>query len=68
MSTIVNTPASGESNSGMGFVLGIILLIAFVFLMMYFGLPMLRNVSNTVPQAPQIQVPDKIDVNVQTPK
>lgn len=68
MSTIVNTPASGESNSGMGFVIGIILLIAFVFLMLYFGLPMIRDVSSTAPQAPQIQVPEKIDVNVETPK
>lgn len=67
MSTVVNTPASGSDNSGMGFLLGAILLIAVVFLFFYFGLPMLRGAAQA-PQAPQIQVPGQIDVNVDTPK
>lgn len=67
MSTVVNTPASGSDNSGMGFLMGVILLIAVVFLFLYFGLPMLRGVTQA-PAAPQIQVPDQIDVNVDAPQ
>ena len=53
---------SGSSDSGMGFLMGMILLMIFLFLMFYYGLPILRNsMSNT---APQINVPGKVDVNV----
>ncbi len=64
MATIVNTPtAEPSSNSGMGFLMGAILLIIFMFLLFYYGLPALRSVS----QSPQINVPGKIDVNVNNP-
>lgn len=84
MATIVNNPPTQEtSDNGSGFLLGTVLIIVFVVVMLYFGLPMIRN---TVPQvtqptqinnAPpaqqsepqaqpdnQINVPDKIDVNL----
>lgn len=65
MATIVNTPAASEpsSNSGMGFLLGVILLIVFMFLLFYYGLPALRSSAS-----PQINVPGKIDVNVNNPQ
>lgn len=63
MATIVNTPAQSDSGSGMGFVFGIILLVVFFAALFYYGLPMMRQSS----QSPTIQVPDQIDVNVTQP-
>lgn len=65
MATIVNTPAASDSNSssGMGFLVGAILLIVFLFLLFYYGLPALRSSFS----APQVNVPGKIDVNIQNP-
>jgi hypothetical protein len=70
MATIVNTPAqAADTDSGMGFLLGVVVLVALFFLFMLYGLPAMRQSmpSNEV-IAPQIQVPDKIDVNVQPNK
>ncbi len=53
----VSEPASGN---GMGFMLGVILLIAFLFILFYFGLPMFNQAN----QGPQINVPNQFDVNV----
>lgn len=65
MATIVNTtPAPArEEGSGMGFFLGVILLLLAVVLFVIYALPAIRNAA-----APQIQVPGKVDVNVQTPQ
>jgi len=66
MATVVNNPRTTDSGGGMGFLLGVILLILFAMFLMFYGLPYLGNmVSN---QAPQVTVPDKIDVNVNQPK
>lgn len=64
MATIVNNPAPvAEGNNGMGFLLGVILLIVMVVLFLLYGLPYLRgSVGGT-----QVNVPEKIDVNVQQP-
>lgn len=59
--THVHTDGGGQN--GMGFLLGIIVLVVFVFLFMYYVLPIIRQSS-----APQINVPDKIDVNIQQEK
>ena len=71
MTTVVNNPApSGDNNGGSSMLIGVVVLIGFVFVLLYFGLPVLRNmgpVQVNVP-APQIVVPDKIDVNVTQPK
>lgn len=53
----------GRSDDGLGFLLGVILLLVVLFLLFYYGLPMIRN---TFIQTPV--VPDKIDVNINTPK
>lgn len=64
MATVINNPNPGTSDSGggMGFLAGIVLLVVVVFLFIIYGLPALRQSAG-----PQINVPDKVDVNVQTP-
>ena len=65
MATIVNNPPATErSSNGNGFLLGVVLLIIFAVLFFMYGLPMLMNSFS----GPQVQVPDKIDVNVNTPQ
>lgn len=49
-----------DSTGGMGFLLGVIALIVFFFLFIYYGLPLMRNSVTS----PTIQVPEKVDVNV----
>jgi hypothetical protein len=65
MATIVNNPAptnSGDSGgNGMGFLLGVIILILFVLGLLYVGLPYLRSGFGS----PQVNVPDHVNVNVQ---
>lgn len=69
MTTIVNSPApapvqpSGDNSGGMGFVLGIIILVAFLAILFIYGLPMIKNATKAT-QGTTINVPDKIDVNV----
>lgn len=60
MATVVNTPGNSNSGSGMGFVFGMILILLVAFLFFVYGLPMLRQSTS-----PQVNVPGKIDVNVQ---
>lgn len=60
MATVVNNPGTNDSGSGLGMVLGIIVILAVALLFFVYGLPML-NQSST----PQVNVPGKVDVNVQ---
>jgi hypothetical protein len=71
MATIVNnTPTPTDNSGGNGFLGGVILLIVFVILLIYFGIPFIRNMGpiqvNT--PAPQINLPGKIDVNINQQK
>lgn len=50
-----------DSGSGVGTMLGIILLVVLAFLLFYYGLPAIRNAGTNV------NVPGKIDVNVNNP-
>lgn len=70
MATIVNNPpANTDTSGGNGFLVGIILLIAFVVLFIFYGLPLLNNsAGGGQSAAPQVNVPGKIDVNVNQPK
>lgn len=67
MTTIVNTPAPAtEGGGGNGFLVGAVLLIVFVLVLLYFGIPAISRmgpVQVSVP-TPQINVPSKLDVNV----
>lgn len=60
---IVNTPSGGDNpGNGMGFLLGVILLVLVLFLFFWYGLPAIRGMMGS--GTPQINVPNKIDVNV----
>lgn len=71
MTTIVNNPAPASDNSGgSGFLIGIVLLIGFVAILLYFGLPALKRmgpVQVNIP-TPEVVMPDKINVNVNQAK
>jgi len=61
MATIVNTPQPTNSGNGIGFLLGVILLIVFFVLFFFYGLPYLTSMIHP---APQVNVPSNIDVHV----
>lgn len=69
MTTIVNNPAPvapAADTGGTGLLIGVIVLIGLVMVVLYFGIPALRRmgpVQLNIP-APQIVMPNKIDVNV----
>lgn len=70
MKTIINNTTPTSDSSSLGLIIGIIALIGFTIFFIYFGLPMIRNMSPIqlkVP-APQVVVPDKIDVNIKQSK
>lgn len=64
MATIINTPASTRESGGSNFLLGVILFLILAVLFFVYGIPYIsHSVSN-----PQVNVPGKIDVNVNTPQ
>lgn len=70
MATIVNQPAAPmpahehHESSGMGFLLGIILLVILGVLLFTYGIPYLSSSF----AGPQVSVPEKVDVDVNTPQ
>ena len=70
MATVVNNPGtSTDGGSGSGFLIGVILLIIFAVIVLFYGLPYLTNsvgggAGAGTGAAPQVQVPEKVDVNV----
>ena len=64
MTTIVNNPTPESKSGGSGFLIGAIVLAVFVFILLYFGIPALKNAGPIQVTTPQIVVPDKIDVTV----
>jgi hypothetical protein len=60
MVVVNNTTPQTDSGNGMGFLMGVVLLIIFAFLVIYYGIPALQRSTS----APQINVPGKVDVNV----
>lgn len=70
MTTVVNNPAPAANADGSNFLIGVIALIGFVMIILYFGIPVIQRmgaIQIKVP-APQIVVPEKINVNVQQTK
>lgn len=61
MATVINNPSgtTTDSANGVGVVLAIVLLLALVFALVYYGVPSARRVFST-----DINVPSAIDVNV----
>lgn len=61
MATVINNPSgTTESNGGLGFVIGVILLAIVLLLFFVYGLPLLRGGVTT----PQVNIPGTIDVNL----
>lgn len=71
MTTVVNNPTPTSSDSGgSGFLIGIIVFVVFVGILLYFGIPAIKNmgpVQVAVP-TPQVNIPNKIDVTVTQPE
>lgn len=66
MTTIVNTPpAQKESGGGIGMIIGLIILVAVVYVFFIYGLPAIRNAQWGT--TPQVNIPSKIDVNINQP-
>ncbi len=72
VTTIVNTPPTQRSNgNGMGFVIGIIILLLFGLLFFFYALPYLRQMTNQGIQVnvpAEITVPSDINVTVENPE
>lgn len=54
------TPTATQNDNGIGFLLGVLLLLAVVFFLIWYGLPRIV--------APQVSVPRSVNVNVTAPK
>lgn len=69
MTTVVNNPSPVQTQAtetgGNSSLVTAVVLIGFVFLFIYFGLPAIRQFK--IP-ASQVIIPDKINVNVQQTK
>jgi len=64
MTTIVNTPpAPKESGGNMGMIIGFIVLIVVAYLFFMYGFPAIKQIGS-----PQINIPSKIDVNINQSK
>ena len=64
MTTVVNNPPpSNDSGGGMGMIIGLIALIVVAYLFFVYGFPAIRQMGT-----PQINIPGKIDVNVNQTK
>lgn len=57
---VVHHTGGTTGDNGLSFIMGIILLLAFAFLLFYYLLPAMRGAFST----PQVNVPGRIDVNV----
>lgn len=65
MATIVNNPAPNDSGGGMGFLLGVIILVAVGVLFFVYGLPYIQQLTSG---GVQVNVPKDINVTVQQEK
>jgi hypothetical protein len=66
MTTVVNSPAPSDSGNGTGAILAVAVILVLGFLFVLYALPMMRRASTTT--APQVSVPDKIQVDVNQPQ
>lgn len=64
--TVVNNPpAQKESSGSMGLIIGLIILLVVVYLFFVYALPAIQNIKLG---NPQVNIPGKIDVNVNQTK
>ncbi len=66
MATIINNPDSGGDKGSVGTIVGLIVLVLIVILFVLYGLPLLRGTNRA--NNTTIQVPDKVQVDVNTNK
>ena len=66
MATIVNNPPPANNSGGpMGIIIMLILLVVLLYLGVVYGLPAIRQMQSG---SPQINIPNKIDINVNQTK
>ena len=66
MATIVNNPPQSSSSGGIwGIIIALIVMFVLIYLGFVYGLPAIQNMKLGTPQ---INIPEKIDVNVQQAK
>jgi LPXTG-motif cell wall-anchored protein len=63
MATVINNPSTSDSSSGVSTMIGMVLLLLVIVFVLMYALPRLRLGTTT----PQINVPDKVDVNINQP-
>lgn len=64
MTTVVNNPpVSNDSSGGVGMIIGVIVLIVVAYIFFIYGLPAIKQIGS-----PQINIPNKVDVNVKLVK
>ena len=62
---VIHEHSGTGSDNGVGFILGVVLLLAFILLMFYFIGNGAFNSFGLGGGSTNVQVPDKVDVNVQ---
>lgn len=64
MATVINNPSgtADSTTNGVGVVLSIVLLLALVFALVYYGIPSARRAFTT-----NVNVPRSVDVNINNP-
>ena len=65
MPTIVNNPSQPNNSGAFGFLLGLITLITFVALFIFYGVPAIRRLGTpqiTIPT--QVVIPENLDVKI----
>jgi hypothetical protein len=62
MTTVVNNPTPTQESGGNGFLIGVVIFVIFVSVLLYFGIPAIKNMGPV-----QINVP-AVQVNVPTPQ
>lgn len=62
MTTVINTPQpASDQGNGVSTIVGLVVLVMFVFLFFIYGLPAIRQMRIGTPQ---VNIPNSIDVNV----
>ncbi len=66
MTTVINTPPPSTGSGSSGLILSAVI-IGFIIIASYFGIPAIRRMNQTETNiiAPQIVVPEKININVE---
>lgn len=70
MTIIVNSPTPTTNSEGINILIGALVILGFVGILLYFGIPAIKRMDPfqiKVP-APQVVMPDKINVNIQQTK